>query len=281
MSLSTREKYSYITKIINKMNVNNKLTSTEMEYVYNYIIKNGHVKTMLQLKDNIPIIIYNINNLLNNKNKKYYDKEIFDKINPAADNDKVYYIDKLFNTEINKLKKEINIKSAYRIENIVLDSFNQNKDYKRQNSSSAISWNYNNSVIFSENSTTTVNNVQNLVGIRVFPIKFRKSSIDVTKNAIVAPMMSYNMLIHEFAAQSFIGNNNRRFHIMFDMLDFSYIESVRNTSIISYLFSFELVPKNDGYFWFNPPIKTFSSLTIDFADKLAETSLLLKTFTTL
>ncbi len=111
-------------------------------------------------------------------------------------------------------------------------------------------WNFINNEIINQGTVNAVGNIKDIIAIRIFPVRIpyiRSADTDYKR---------ISLFIDEFSAQSFIAQENRRFHFMFDtQIDDRWIE---------------LKPENfnDGYFRFRNPIARLDSFTLSFAAPL-------------
>lgn len=111
-------------------------------------------------------------------------------------------------------------------------------------------WNFINNEIINQGTVNAVGNIKDITAIRIFPIRLPYiSSADTQYKRI-------SMLIDEFAAQSFIAQENRRFHFMF------------NTKVDDRWIELKPDDFNDGYFKFRNPISRLDSFTVSFAAPL-------------
>jgi hypothetical protein len=112
------------------------------------------------------------------------------------------------------------------------------------------SWDHVNNVNRSQGSVNTVGNIRDIIQIKVYPIRIPYAAgADNDMRRITA-------LFDEFSAQSFVGQENRRFHTMFESkVDGDFID---------------LDPQyqNDGIYRFAKPVTQFNSITLTFASPL-------------
>jgi hypothetical protein len=147
-----------------------------------------------------------------------------------------------------ELTRMINPLSFYRNNYIMLDS-----RYRLLNGSDGTNnfkWNYANNKTLTQGSVNAVGVIRDIVAIRVFPLR-----IPYTSTADF-PWKRVTMEIEEFSAQSFVGQENRRFHFMFDAeIDGRWINLKPNDF-------------NDGYYRFYRPVTQISTLTVTFGSPL-------------
>lgn len=106
--------------------------------------------------------------------------------------------------------------------------------------------------------------IKNIVGIRLFPMKFIFAystylSLTTASNAML--YANYVILIKELVSQSILGYNNMRYHFFMTSQVTTY-----NTSYI------ELTAKKENsFYWYNPPIITMPSITLTIGNYLGQT----------
>jgi hypothetical protein len=108
-------------------------------------------------------------------------------------------------------------------------------------------WNYINNEITQQGTTNSIGDVRDITRLRIYPV-----NIPYVQSAVT----EYNRItiyIQEFAAQSFIAHENRRFHFMF------------NTTVYDRRIELEPERNNDGYFNFRTPLTRLDTLTFTFA----------------
>jgi hypothetical protein len=111
-------------------------------------------------------------------------------------------------------------------------------------------WVFNNNEITLQGTVNAVGNIKDIIAIRIFPIKLPyNSNIDNDYNRV-------SILIQEMSAQSFIAQENRRFHFIF------------STTIDDRWINLEPESFNDGYFRFRTPITRLDTLTLSFGSPL-------------
>jgi hypothetical protein len=159
-------------------------------------------------------------------------------------------VNKIFGfTQSYQLQKLLNPNALLRTNYVLMDTRYRVLD---SNGDKFFSWNHSNNVSRVQGSINTVGTIRDIVALRVFPFKVPYiSSLDTSYRKV-------SMLIREFQAQSFVGQEQRRFHFLFDPI-------VDGDSIL-------LNPSdnNDGYYRFGQPITQFDTITIDFGSPLEE-----------
>jgi hypothetical protein len=111
-------------------------------------------------------------------------------------------------------------------------------------------WNVVNTEITQQGSVNVIGNIRDIVAIRIFPIKIPYNSNADNDYSRVT------LLIQEFSAQSFIAQENRRFHFMLrPVVTDRWIELTTDNF-------------NDGYFIFRNPITRLDTLTLTFGSPL-------------
>lgn len=145
------------------------------------------------------------------------------------------------------LRKIINPNAAISTNYLLLDT---RWRLLTNNGTTMFMWNHVNNAVRQQGSVNTAGIVRDIVQLRLYPI--RLPYIASADNAY----KRITILIEEFAAQSFIAQENRRFHfIMKSSTDGRWID---------------LDPQNynDGYFRFGKPITQIDTLSISFGTPL-------------
>jgi hypothetical protein len=111
-------------------------------------------------------------------------------------------------------------------------------------------WNFINNEITSQGSVNAIGNIRDIVSFRIFPV--RMPYLSVADNEY----QRISIFVQEFTAQSFIGQENRRFHFIFE-------SDIEDRWI-------NLKPENynDGFFRFRSPIVRLETLTLSFGAPL-------------
>jgi hypothetical protein len=108
--------------------------------------------------------------------------------------------------------------------------------------------------------------ITKIVGVRMSPFRIHKESVlDFNYGKNFSGRVE--TLIEEFAAQSFLAPNGRKFHFVSSELEFDFPSDIsfeNHQTGTSVLF-------NDGWFWFSNPIQQFSSLTLSYSEALEPT----------
>ena len=113
-------------------------------------------------------------------------------------------------------------------------------------------WNEDNTANTGQGNFTYLGVVRDIVQIRVMPFRIPYPSDGSADNGF----RQINLSFEEFRNQAYIGRNNRRFHIIFDVtIDGTYIE----------LDPYEV---NNGDFNFDKPITTLNQLTVSFGNPI-------------
>lgn len=148
---------------------------------------------------------------------------------------------------IEDLQKIINPASVKRYTYLILDT-----RYRVLESDgiSSFKWNFINNEIINQGTVNAIGNIKDIIAIRIFPIRLPYIKTADTDYKRIS------MFIDEFSAQSFIAQENRRFHFMF------------NTKIDDRWIELKPENNNDGYFRFRNPIARIDSFTISFAAPL-------------
>ncbi len=153
----------------------------------------------------------------------------------------------LGNTTIEALQKVINPELVKTYAYIMLDS-----RYRllENDGTTEFKWNFINNESIAQGSVNAIGDIQNITAMRIYPVRIPyNAAADNEYNRV-------SLFIQEFSAQSFLAQENRRFHFMFNI-------SVSDRWI-------ELNPQNfnDGFFRFRNPIARLETLTISFGAPL-------------
>lgn len=162
------------------------------------------------------------------------------------------------------IRKDPRIKKAY----VCLDS----KYARFSDDLLHLTWDFENSLVESDNSTNVACKVQNITAMRMYSVMTYQPSISNTR---------FTMLIEEFQAQSFMMPSGRRFHfvgLVNDITNGPIDLGSRNAKVVGSSIrvrDFTLHNKyeflsghkfNDGIYRFNNPIKHVDTLTVSFAN---------------
>ena len=113
-------------------------------------------------------------------------------------------------------------------------------------------WEYMESALQAFGVVNTVAKIKNVIGIRMYPLKFA-----VTRG-YVDFYNTYNILIEEFQAQAFIGHQGRKFL-------FTVTPTVVQLDAYSRYVEYSPYEHNKGYCWFKTPYTTLKSFTLTLA----------------
>ncbi len=153
----------------------------------------------------------------------------------------------LGNKTITDLQRAINPSLVRRNVYIMLDTRYRILD---NDGTTYFKWNFINNEITAQGTVNAIGNIRDIISMRVFPIRIPYiSSADNDYDRVT-------VFIQEFSAQSFIAQENRRFHYMF------------NPSIGDRWIDLEPDGFNDGFFRFRNPITRLDTLTISFGSPL-------------
>jgi len=111
-------------------------------------------------------------------------------------------------------------------------------------------WNFMNTETVSQGTVNAVGNIKDITGFRVYPVRIPYNPLGDTDYDRIT------LFIQEFSSQSFIAQENRRFHFIF------------SSTIEDRWMDLEPQRFNDGYFRFRTPISRLDSLTISFGAPL-------------
>jgi hypothetical protein len=173
-----------------------------------------------------------------------------ERVNESSGMSSTVEISKIFGfSQSTQLQKIINPNALLRTNYIILDTRYRVLD---SDGTKFFSWNHINNVSRNQGSINTVGNIRDIVALRVYPFRAPyTSTLDTSYNKV-------SMLIREFQAQSFVGQEQRRFHFMFDPV-------VSGNSIFM-----QPGDDNDGYYRFGQPITQIDTITVDFGSPLEE-----------
>jgi hypothetical protein len=201
--------------------------------------------------------------------------KLFDSINlnaqtPSLSDVQDITIDRIFNKEdIAALQSSVLQKSRYKSFYITLDSNNRSE---LSEGLRKFIWEYSyGNLPYRKGFVQTTQKIKNIVGMRIHPISiYHNSSV---------PLFNYNftILIEEFASQSVLCHEDRRYHFMLRYNnDYPYTNQYGNPLVfltlnyyaedMSHINDYPLLtnlnPNDDGYFWFDKTILDINSFTI-------------------
>jgi hypothetical protein len=128
----------------------------------------------------------------------------------------------------------------------LLDSRYRNAD----SITNRFTWDYSNTKTQQSGTVSVIGDVRDIVAIRIYPFRLPLNGEVSTYHKRIS------VLIHEFSTQSFFAHENRRFHFMNQTtVDGNFVEAD------PYQF-------NDGYYYFEKPFTTVTSITISFGNPL-------------
>jgi hypothetical protein len=168
------------------------------------------------------------------------------------------------------IQRLVNPKAQYKYAYVLLDTSNAAAELSTD---TKFGWRVINYRSLQSGTVSTVSNIRDLVGMRIFPFTMvlvapvGESGKNYVNN-VVNLNNSFNILIHEFAGQSYIGKNGIRFH--FDLFPYLMNPSLANNTIklVPYnvpanpYYEFVTSGRGNGWFWFEKPIVEFSTMTI-------------------
>jgi hypothetical protein len=220
---------SHIVEEINKFNCNqiDQVNIHEMLKAEIGIASNEPIFTINNKDDSKKNIPTKVDNIITNNN--------FDS--------KVDVISLFGKTSIEDIQKTIDSNFSKTYSYIMLDTRYRILD---DDGTTRFRWNFVNNETIAQGSVNAIGNIQNITALRVSPIRIPYSSIADNNYDRVT------LFIEEFSAQSFIGQENTRFHFIFNA-------NVNDRWIDLDPFNF-----NDGYFRFRSPITRLETLTIRF-----------------
>ena len=145
------------------------------------------------------------------------------------------------------IQKYFNPQALYTWNNFFLDSRHRVLD---NDGTTFFAWDHVNNVTRSQGTVNTVGNIRDIIQIKVYPIRLPYAA------GADNDMRRITCLFDEFSAQSFVGQENRRFHTVFESkVDGDFIDLDSHY-------------QNDGIYRFGKPITQFNSITLSFASPL-------------
>ena len=164
------------------------------------------------------------------------------------------------------IQRIINQTAQYQYAYVLLDTNNAATELSTD---TTFGWRVINYVSLQAGTVSTVNNIRDLVGMRIFPVTMElKTPVGETGKTYINNVVNINnnftLLIHEFQAQSFIGRNGRRFHFSLFPALMNIEFPFRGPGITpnNPYFEFTTSGKANGWFWFRTPVTEFSTMTI-------------------
>lgn len=158
-------------------------------------------------------------------------------------------------TNAQSLLYRLNPKIKFKYKTLVLDSLQQSTSTR---GTGKLTWELNHSGVNVPNTVQITEPLSNVVGLRLgtcrwqFIDSYKYSSDNIAR---------WSILIEEFAGQSFIGPNGKKFHFMLGILK----QSVSDTIFAgNYYYDLSTHGFNQGYFWFNRPFDFINSLSFEF-----------------
>ena len=169
-----------------------------------------------------------------------------------------------FSAEIQSIFGHVNARSlVYRLnpsikfkyKTLVLDSLQQSISTR---GTGKLSWELNYSGISIPNTIQITEPLSNIVGLRLGPSRWQFIDSYKYSSDLIA---RWTILIEEFASQSFIGPNGKKFHFMLGI----WKQSVSDTIFSgNYYYDLSTHGFNQGYYWFNRPFDFVNNLTLEF-----------------
>jgi hypothetical protein len=207
--------------------------------------------------------------------------EIFDLQSRRQLNKKA--MDALFgNTNLYQIRLLINPSSVYKRTYVLFDTDNASATLSE---GARFRWQYLPQPLIRDGTVNTISEINNLVGMRLYPIKATLDSnptifppggitdpfvMPTFDNDVVMPNNVLTVFIEEFKAQSYIAKEGRRFHfVIFPVLADEVIILGRAVlPPIPAYYEFVTSGKGNGWFYFRRPVKTFDTFTISIADPI-------------
>ena len=165
------------------------------------------------------------------------------------------------------IQRQLAPKAQYKYAYVLLDTNNAASELSGDK---YFGWRVINYISQQSGTVSTVSNIRDLVGMRIFPVTTQLiAPVGETGKTYVNNVVNINnnftVLIHEFQAQSYTGRNGRKFH-------FSLFPTLMNPDKLygfvppitpaDPYFEFTTSGKCNGWFWFRTPITEFSTMTI-------------------
>lgn len=176
------------------------------------------------------------------------DKDFTDQITTSFAN-QVEVTSLLGNKTITDLQRIINPSLVKKTVYVIMDTRYRTLD---NDGTTYFQWIFNNNEITSQGTVNAIGNIRDITALRIFPIKLPYNSYidnDYTRATI---------FIQEISAQSFIGQENRRFHFMF------------STTVDDRWVNLEPESFNDGYFRFRTPVTRLDTITLTLGSPLEQ-----------
>ena len=254
----SNDEINIIFQLFNKMpkdlSVKNKITQTAQQF------------TKLKTVDDVNIQDYlqeSINTLVETENDQYVSSVIDDnKTKPTKINLSQTTIDSFLGIkDLYTLQMLFNPESLYTHHYIVLDS-NYRITAQESATTTVFKWNYARTKNITTGFCNSASDIRDIIGMRMYqPRVPYVVAMDTSAKRV-------SVLIAEFSAQAFIGENGRRFHFLFRP---NY--STATTSV-----ELSTEDYNDGIFNFRKPISSFDTLSISFGDPLVLVSFTTSSF---
>jgi hypothetical protein len=166
-----------------------------------------------------------------------------------------------------RIQRMLTPKAQYKYAYVLLDT---NNTAQELSGDKYFGWNVINYVSQQRGTISTVSNIRDLVGMRIFPVTMKLiAPVGETgktySNKVTNINNNFTILIHEFQAQSYVGRDGRKFHFsLFPALMNPIYFDLGTPSITPEdpYFEFTTSGKCNGWFWFRKPITEFSTMTI-------------------
>lgn len=164
------------------------------------------------------------------------------------------------------IQRMLNPTAQYQYAYVLLDTDNAAAELS---SDTTFGWRVINYISQQDGTVSTVSNIRDLVGMRIFPVTMQLNTPvgETGKNYVnnVANINNnFTVLIHEFQAQSFVGRDGRKFHFALFPALMNPQFPFRGPAITptNPYFEFTTSGKANGWFWFRTPITEFSTMTV-------------------
>jgi len=164
------------------------------------------------------------------------------------------------------IQRMLNPAAQYKYAYVLLDTNNVDPDLT---SEFKFGWKVINYINNQPGTISTVSNIRDLVAMRLYPVTMQLDAPvgetgKVYTNNVVNVNNNFTILIEEFAAQSFIGRDGRKFHFAL----FPFIMNLLKQNLTPAItppdpyIEFTTSGKANGWFWFKNPITEFSTMTV-------------------
>lgn len=220
----------------------------------------------------LDIYINSMNSINNTDDKSFDDaliKKLKDKKLPNNQIEKFYGLSDAW-----YLQRKINPMAQYKNTYVLLDTNNLAPELS---SETKFGWRIINNTIYENGTVSMAVNTRDLIGMRIYSFVMNLIAPvgEIGKNYVnnvVNINNSFNILIHEFSGQSFIGKDGIKFHFDLypNLMNVSDPSTIVAPVVVGYptcvpteaYYEFSTKNKGGGWFWFMNPITEFNTITI-------------------